>query len=219
MPKSLPTGASQRRDTAAERPGDDTPGKSTQPAKRGLIHVARTLVTDGSYNRDHPKNEVLEVTLMHHNKGFTLVEILIVVIILGILAAIVIPQFTEASEDAQESALRSDLQTVRAQIELYRVQHGMYPGFTRADDGTLSEWDADEFIAQLTGTTDRDGDTSASDLGPYLQQFPSNSFVADADAAASVESGDPDGTGAGWSFNPTTGKFRANDADSDHQAY
>ena len=56
-------------------------------------------------------------------KGFTLVEILIVVIILGILAAIVIPQFTEASNDARLSALISDLQTVRSQLELYKVQH------------------------------------------------------------------------------------------------
>ena len=49
------------------------------------------------------------------NKGFTLVEILIVVIILGILAAIVIPQFTQASNDARESSLSSELQTVRSQ--------------------------------------------------------------------------------------------------------
>ncbi len=156
---------------------------------------------------------------MRSNKGFTLVEILIVVIILGILAAIVIPQFTEASEDARESALRSDLQTVRAQIELYRVQHGMYPGFTRAADGTLSAFVPADFVSQLIGTTDQDGDTDESDLGPYLQQFPSNGFVANAAASRTVESGDPDGTGSGWSFNTTTAKFRANDSDTDHQAW
>lgn len=56
-------------------------------------------------------------------KAFTLVEILIVVVILGILAAIVIPQFTSASEDAQISAVQSQLQTIRNQIELYRVRN------------------------------------------------------------------------------------------------
>ncbi|MHC4292957.1 MAG: type IV pilin protein, partial [Planctomycetota bacterium] len=55
---------------------------------------------------------------MKAKKGFTLVEILIVVVILGILAAIVIPQFTDASTEAKISSLRSDLQMMRSQIEL-----------------------------------------------------------------------------------------------------
>jgi prepilin-type N-terminal cleavage/methylation domain-containing protein len=68
-------------------------------------------------------------SMTRKNTGFTLVEILIVVIILGILAAIVIPQFTEASNDARVSAVVSDLQTVRSQIELFKVQHlDQYPG-------------------------------------------------------------------------------------------
>ncbi len=53
--------------------------------------------------------------------GFTLVEILIVVIILGILAAIVIPQFTSASESAKASSLVSQMQTIRSQLELGSV--------------------------------------------------------------------------------------------------
>src|SRR5438046_10568871 len=56
-------------------------------------------------------------------KGFTLVEILIVVIILGILAAIVIPQFTSASQDARKNSLVSQLQTIKGQLELARLQH------------------------------------------------------------------------------------------------
>jgi general secretion pathway protein G len=60
---------------------------------------------------------------MKSQKGFTLVEILIVVVILGILAAIVIPQFTSASTEAKQSSLRSNLQTIRSQIELFKIKN------------------------------------------------------------------------------------------------
>ncbi|MFW5653421.1 MAG: type II secretion system protein [Planctomycetota bacterium] len=74
----------------------------------------------------------------HNNRAFTLVEILIVVVILGILAAIVIPQFTNASEEAMESSLRSQLQTIRSQIELYRVKNnGAMPTTSGLLDFTL----------------------------------------------------------------------------------
>lgn len=56
------------------------------------------------------------------NRAFTLIEILIVVVILGILAAIVIPQFTDASQEAMEASVVTQLQTIRSQIELHNVQ-------------------------------------------------------------------------------------------------
>src|SRR3954463_12097700 len=95
--------------------------------------------------------------------GFTLVEILIVVIILGILAAIVIPQFTNASQDARESSLLSQLQTLRSQIELYKLQHkDKLPNL-------VADW------TPLTTKTDSDGLTvGALDFGPYMQSAPTN---------------------------------------------
>lgn len=65
--------------------------------------------------------------------GFTLVEILIVVVILGILATLVIPQFSRASSDAIKSALRRDLQAINEQIEVYRVRNA---GRLPTDDPT-----------------------------------------------------------------------------------
>jgi len=61
------------------------------------------------------------------SNGFTLIEILIVVVILGILAAIVIPQFTDATRDAKDSSVRAQLRIVREQIELYRIKAGEDP--------------------------------------------------------------------------------------------
>jgi len=79
-------------------------------------------------------------------RGFTLIEILIVVVILGILAAIIVPQFTDAAQDAGVSSARSQLQTMRSQIELFRVQNnGAAPAdgcATCAADAGTGPWDA-----------------------------------------------------------------------------
>src|ERR1700690_4619340 len=70
----------------------------------------------------------IDMTRTRKNSGFTLVEILIVVIILGVLAAIVIPQFTNASTDARKSNMASQDQTIKSQISLYSLQHNdTYP--------------------------------------------------------------------------------------------
>lgn len=145
---------------------------------------------------------------MKRSKGFTLVEILIVVIILGILAAIVIPQFTEASNDARESALASDLQTLRSQLELYKVQHlEKYP-----DLDALGVLDTANFIARLTGRTDLDSALNAAGVfGPYLHQFPTNPFVpANADLVE-FGVGAPGGGNFGWYWNTDTGKISPDD--------
>jgi prepilin-type N-terminal cleavage/methylation domain-containing protein len=56
--------------------------------------------------------------------GFTLIEVLIVVMLLGIIAGIVIPHFTSNSAKAKEAALAKTVQTIRAQVILYKLQHG-----------------------------------------------------------------------------------------------
>ena len=69
--------------------------------------------------------------------AFTLVEILIVVVILGILAAIVIPQFTSATQDAQAGNLKAQLSSLQRQIELYRSKNNNSHPFATADWTTL----------------------------------------------------------------------------------
>ncbi len=66
--------------------------------------------------------------------GFTLIEILIVVVILGILAAIVIPQFTDAAAEASRSNLQSQLQTLRSQLDRPSRLRGTYCQMLRRND-------------------------------------------------------------------------------------
>jgi len=148
---------------------------------------------------------------MRGRKGFTLVEILIVVVILGILAAIVIPQFSSASTEAKEASLCSDLQSMRAAIELYKIQHND----EMPTDGGAT------FSECMTGVTDVAGDVSALNpgdwgaYGPYLQRIPTNPFIADPNTANTVEiNGTVGGDTAGWNFNTTTGAFHADDSDT-----
>src|SRR5262245_7928139 len=71
-----------------------------------------------------------------HTRGFTLVELLIVVVVLGILAAAVIPQFTNSTDNARLSTLDTNLAEMRGAVELYYHQHNsVYPGATRDTDG------------------------------------------------------------------------------------
>src|SRR3954451_10851089 len=105
---------------------------------------------------------------MNRNRksGFTLVEILIVVIILGILAAIVIPQFTNASQDARKSNLASQCQTLKSQIELYKLQHKDVP------PNLIPNWDQFLLYTDINGTTSATRDDTATppvNLGPYMQ--------------------------------------------------
>jgi len=152
---------------------------------------------------------------MRATRGFTLVEILIVVVILGILAAIVIPQFTEASTEARESSLVSDLQSLRSQIELYKAQHLDVPPAQDADPCT--------FTAQMMYTSDKLGAMSAPatrirsttwPLGPYMERIPENPFAADGDPLLRIVTaeGDLGGTGAAhWVYCNVTGEVYADD--------
>jgi len=128
-----------------------------------------------------------------NKKAFTITEILFVIMLLGLLASIVVPQFGEATNDARLSNLRKNLQRVRCQLELYRLNH----------DGTYPT----DIAAQLTEKTDEDGTVDASGMyGPYLLHFPANPFIDDSDRAVATDGGDGDG----WNYTAQTGEFLAN---------
>jgi prepilin-type N-terminal cleavage/methylation domain-containing protein len=134
---------------------------------------------------------------MHRRSAFTLIEVLIVVVIMAILAATIIPQFTDSTKDAKTSTAKMNVATLRAQIQLYRTQHtGLNPS---AD------------LSELTKTTDVSGTpgTGATFVyGPYLRQIPVNPFtnLNTVTTTATDLTAAPAGTG-GWIYNPTTGNI------------
>ena len=89
-------------------------------------------------NKPRPKNKTL---------GFTIVELLVVIVVIGILAAITIVSYIGITKKASESTLQSDLATAKKQFALYYTEHGVYP--TDLDGNKCP-----------TGTTDPSPDTN-----------------------------------------------------------
>jgi prepilin-type N-terminal cleavage/methylation domain-containing protein len=167
--------------------------------------------------------------------AFTLVELLIVVIIIGILAAVAIPQFGNSATDAKLAALDANLATLRGSVELYYHQHGStYPGIIKTHKVAAAAAAAhasvgEAFSMQLTQYSDASGNTAdtaaaAFPYGPYLRRgIPKNPLavagVTDTDAATVVTDAGPitaDGSPTtGWKFSSTTGMLIANNGSYD----
>jgi general secretion pathway protein G len=136
--------------------------------------------------------------------GYTLIDMMIVVVILAILAAIAIPQFTEASDQARAATLLENLRALRSQINLYRLQHN-------------DTWPTNQLVNQITRYSNVSGGTRAKPsasfpLGPYVVSFPENPisgistvrFVTKANQVFKAKK-----TDQGWWYNTATGTLRA----------
>lgn len=126
-------------------------------------------------------------------RGLSLIELMIIVTILGILAAIVIPNFSNANDQAKGGALASQLNTIKKSLTLYKTDHNdTYP--TNAQLIT-SQWQV------LINSTDVGGDTSGTDHGPYFTKPPTNPFKDSSVVAAD--------NSAAWQYDASTGTIQA----------
>jgi prepilin-type N-terminal cleavage/methylation domain-containing protein len=160
--------------------------------------------------------------------GFTLVEMLIVIVVLGILAMIIVPQVAVSTDDARLKTLQTNLGTLRSAVEVYYAQHNqVYPGEhdNLGAAGALAGPSALAFVEQLTQYTDIDGHVAAVKdntykYGPYVKgaDLPTNPFDDGNDVVCDVGEDDitvkaSDGLSS-WKFYPQTGVLLANDGQS-----
>ena len=146
--------------------------------------------------------------LTQRRPGFTLVEVLIVVVIMAVLAATIIPQFADSTKDAKVSSLKFNLHTLRSQIQMYKQQHD-----AKTPTGTLAELISKTDISGTVGT----GATHI--YGPYVMEIPDNPFTGK--ATVKVITNNPAAAGdvtenyaGGWLYYATPG-----DIFSDHATY
>ena len=155
-------------------------------------------------------------------KAFTLVEILVVVVILGIIAAIVVPRFSNASAIARASMMADDLRVMRMQVQVYRSQHvGVSAGYVGGNPASVPTEEA--FVAAMTLASKATGETAAPrtagyNYGPYLREMPPNPVNGKstvqmiANDAAFPATAD---NSHGWIYQPQTQVVRADCTGSD----
>ena len=171
-----------------------------------------------------------------NESGFTLVELLIVVIILSILAAVIIPQLRGSTENARLSSLDTNLAAVRSALEIYYLQHGnVYPGNIANDTTGITTAAhasaSDAFNKQMSKYSDVNGNTSdvydatTFKFGPYMKKglppnpLPNAATTTDAQKrAVNVDTTTTalntatanDAAAFGWVFVRATGEFFSN---------
>ena len=162
--------------------------------------------------------------------AFSIVELIVAVVILGVLAAMAIPRFSQGAVNRVEADLKTDLAVLRTGIEMYYHDHGTYPAQKPAGGEAAKAGTAAAFIRQLTQYTDAEGRARAtpSDIfcyGPYLQNgVPPCSVSADRPSARihliageAVPAYDQTAADAGWVYNFDTGYIAANSPHRDAQ--
>jgi general secretion pathway protein G len=151
----------------------------------------------------------------NRRRGFTLIEVLIVVVIMAVLAATIIPQFSSSTKDAKESSLKFNMHTMKSQIELYKLHHlSSLP--TEIGDATTG------YLPQLTQATDVSGNRGTAGTsypyGPYIEgDLPANPFDGK-NTVTSVDLGGKkptavSGDAGGWQYDPKTGAIWPNNSE------
>jgi type II secretory pathway pseudopilin PulG len=155
-------------------------------------------------------------------RGTRFLEALVVLVILGSLGGLMVPQLSSAARASRETSLRDGLRYLRTQVLVYRAEHDGIPAGYPNGDPRLTPT-TETLVAQLTLYTDSTGHTSTHRddrfrFGPYLTEMPVNPvngsgavrFVGDQEAFPAGPRGP-----AGWLYQPSTGALAPNVAGLD----
>ena len=141
--------------------------------------------------------------------GFSLIELVIVVVIIGIIVGIALVRLTSSAESSKEAALAMNLRTVRDAIGLYRAEHHGRPPYVD-ENGNLDTVGAN-FKKRLEGNTDDNGKVEAGGaFGPHLRKFPGNPFSGKTNVR--IDATAPGDGSRGWHMHEVTGQFSADDS-------
>jgi prepilin-type N-terminal cleavage/methylation domain-containing protein len=137
----------------------------------------------------------------HHRRGFSLIELVIVILIIGTLATIAVPRFSNASQRSKSAAFQADVEVLQRSVYLYMAEHANRCPATQPN-GTISG-SASGFQQRLLAKTLYNGQVDATGTyGPYLREIPTNPM--NNKATFRVNGVATGANAAGWRFNATT---------------
>src|ERR1700733_16100895 len=102
------------------------------------------------------KNDI-KSTNYRNISGFTLIEVMVVVVILGILAAIIVPKIMSRPEQARRVKVKQDILAIQSALDLYKLDNGMYPTTDQGLQALITKpttppvpraWKADGFLRE-----------------------------------------------------------------------
>lgn len=125
---------------------------------------------------------------VRNRRGFSLIELVIVVLVIGIIAAVAAPKLFNVTNDARTNGTRQSLTTIRNAIELYKAGVGYYPLGSGLESAIRDSLQGGRIPAPQVGSQANNSNVRTF-TGPFS---PSGSF--------------------GWAYNDSTGEFYLNDS-------